>query len=332
VSNQSALGGLAQADKAVIALCGGWALLSLSLFGLCGLLTSCAVWFPLVVSLLKIGAFLIATALCWRNAKRADIVSGGNVWQAIAVGLACYALGDITVMLWRSLWGSTSMVALGAVCYGASYLFLAIGLVSAVLPRQMILSLKQTLGIATMGTLGIVLACWLNFYMPREAVISGSSSDIISGSSSTTQNIAQNLVQRAEAVNHPKEAAVGLILAENQAPALIDTIDQRLGRVAPWIELFYVVGDCLLIVMAAALLVAFWGGSYAETWKLIALAGLCLYVADMFLIYQTAQAQSIQGAMWQIFWILSALFFGLGAGVEHGVSRQMQHRQRRQWL
>jgi hypothetical protein len=317
---------LAQADRTVIVLCGGWALLSLSLFGLCGALfvKSCGLWFPLMVSLLKIGAFLIATALCWRNAKRADIVSGSSVWQAIAVGMACYALGDMTVILWRSLWDSTSAVSLGAVFYGASYLFLAIGLVSAVVPRQMILSLKQTLGIATVGTVGIVLACWLNFYMPREAATDSHSA-----------------AQGVEVFSHPKEAAVGAIApsehqaeqgADNRAPALVNTIDQRLGQIAPWVELFYVVGDCLLVIMAAALLVAFWGGSYSETWKLIALAGLCLYVADMFLIYQTARGQYRQGAMWEIFWILSALFFGLGAGVEHGISRQMQRRQRRQWL
>ena len=92
-------------------------------------------------------------------------------------------------------------------------------------------------------------------------------------------------------------------------------------------------GDCVLVVMAVALLVAFWGGSYSEAWKLVAIAGICLYIADMLLIYQVGQGAYRQGALWEIFWILSALFFGLSAGVEYGVSTQLQQRTpHRQWL
>ena len=84
---------------------------------------------------------------------------------------------------------------------------------------------------------------------------------------------------------------------------------------------------------AAALLIAFWGGAYSEAWKLIALAGLCLYVADMLMIYHHRQSSYIPGSLWEIFWVLSALFFGLGASVEHGVSVQMrQKRSRQQWI
>ncbi len=93
----------------------------------------------------------MAAALCWRNAQDRLILSGQAVWQAIAVGMTCYALGDITVMLWRSLWGITPVVSLGDVFYGASYLFLAIGLSQAVLPRQTHLKPAQSVSIAVAG-------------------------------------------------------------------------------------------------------------------------------------------------------------------------------------
>ena len=300
--------GLAQADRGAIILCLGWALLSFFLFISFSFLPVSArsEGFPTVVSLLKIGAFLIAAALCWRNTRNPATLSGRTVWQAIAAGMVFYALGDITVVLWRSLWGISSAVSLGDMFYGASYLFLAIGLLNAVLPRQINLSVGQSLGIAITGILGILVACWLNFYAPD-----------------LPEAAADNPLTPSVSVE-AKGAAIGATMSERTAPPIIELINQRLNQVSSGIGLLYVVGDCVLVVMAVALLVAFWGGAYSEAWKLIALAGLCLYVADMFAIYQVGKGSYIQGSPWEIFWILSALFFGLAAGVEHGISTRLQ--------
>lgn len=200
-------------------------------------------------------------------------------------------------------------MSLGDIFYGASYLLLAIGLLNAVVPRQIILSWKQSLGIVIAGIVGIVLACWLNFYT---LAINGPAAEIVS--------------------MEAKGAAIGALTGTSiAAPAIVQLIDQRLGVISDSLTLLYVAGDCTIVVLAAALLIAFWGGTYSEAWKLIALAGLCLYAADMFLIYQVGPGKYVQGAPWEILWILSALFFGLGAGVEHGVSAKMQQtRSRRQ--
>ncbi len=328
--NRGAATGLRQVERKVLLTCGGWALLSVLVFGI-GLVLPAAppllgesapaplrpAWFVIVVSLLKIGSFLIATVLCWRNARHPDILSGRNVWQAIALGMLFYALGDITVMLWRSLWGISATASLGDVFYGASYLFLAIGLLLAVLPRPINLSLTQTLGISFTGVAGIVLATWINFYMP------------------TVEPTGLPVSETgASVVEDYKGATAGAVTrSERSAPAIVTTIDERLGGVARHMGLLYIAGDCALVVMAIALLVAFWGGSYSETWKLVAIAGICLYVADMLLIYQMGQGAYRQGAPWEIFWIFSALCFGLSAGVEHSVSAGLKRRTpRRQWL
>lgn len=323
-------------------LCIAWGLLSLVLFGVFGGPVSGdrAAWFPVLVSLLKVGAFSISAVLCWRNARNSDILSGRTVWQAIAAGMAFYALGDITVMLWRSLWGITSAVSLGDVFHGASYVFLAIGFFQAVLPRQINLSWQQSLGIAAVGVMGVVLACWLNFYAPGLAVAEGSPQLLLEGDQATLQRPPLS----AESVGPPVGAlgvtgrvvAVGAVTpatADRQIPALVQLIDSRLSLITDKVGLLYVAGDCLLIVMAAALLVAFWGGTFSEAWKLIALAALCLYVADMFLVYSVGHDLYRPGAPWELFWILSALFFALGAEVEYGISKKMQQRRsRKQWI
>ncbi|MEO1394785.1 MAG: hypothetical protein AAFV90_17910 [Cyanobacteria bacterium J06634_5] len=339
----------------VNALCGGWALLALGSFLLWGAPFggASAEWFPVIVSLLKVGAFLISAFLCWRNAQKLDILSGRSVWQAIASGMAFYALGDITLIIWRSVWGITSAVSLGDVFYGASYVFLVIGLLQAILPRQINLSMVQALGISLAGVMGIVLACWLNFYMLSAEGLSaeGLSAEGLSvegGLAAKSRELAEIELPgveplRAEALSaEARSAANGAIAptddassanAADRAPGVVRLIDQRLSRLTNRIGLLYVVGDCMLIVLAAALLVAFWGGVYSEAWKLIAIAGVCLYVADMFLIYHVGQGSYRPGSLWEIFWILSALLFGLGAGVEHRMSVKMnQRRPRRQWL
>ncbi|MGC1305705.1 MAG: hypothetical protein WA885_00640 [Phormidesmis sp.] len=307
--------GLARASRKVIVACGSWALFSAVWFLMGGglLFGNQPDWFLVGVSLLRIGAFLMSAALCWRSAKDPVILSGRSVWQAIAVGMAAHALGDITVMVWRSLWGMTSAAALGDVFYGASYLFLAIGLLNAVLPRSINLSWQQTLGIATTGIVGIVLACWLNFYAP--GLVEAEAADWVG--------------------MEAKETAGGTVApaGNDRVPAIVRTIDERLSPIAGKVGLGYVIGDCVVVITAAALLLAFWGGTYSEAWKLIALAGLCLYAADMFLIYEVGRGSYLPGAVWEIFWILSALFFGLGADVERGVSAAMrQRRPKKPWM
>lgn len=263
--------GLKQVERKVLLTCGGWALLSLLVFGGGMALRDRPDWFVLLVSLLKIGSFLLATALCWRNTMHPSILSGRNVWQAIALGMAFYALGDITVILWRSLWGMTSTVSLGDVFYGASYLFLALGLLLAVMPRPINLSLPQTLGISFTGIVGIVLASWINFYAPTTAPeLPINSAEIVQAEILQTNGAMAEPLQRRIATStdavlavqpaDSKGAAAGAIASSSKsAPAIIRTIDERLSGIASHLGLLYVAGDCALVVMAVALLVAFWG-------------------------------------------------------------------------
>ena len=315
--------GRGQSGRSGVIACLVWGLLSTVLFGIGKLIGQGTDWFVILASLLKVGAFLLATVLCWRNAKDPDIVSGRSVWQAIALGMLFHVLGDITVILWRSLWGITSVVSLGDVFYGASYLFLAIGLLQAVLPRQMTLNLKQTLSISVAGIVGIVFASWITFYSPTVEI-----------PSEKTKAVAVISTERSAEAAVGKSAAAGSVPRSDQrAPEIIQTVERRLSRITRHLGLGFVVGDGVLGGMAVALLVAFWGGSYAQTWRLVAIAGLCLYVADMFLIYEIGRGSYQQGALWEIFWVFSALFFGLSAGAEQGISAQMKSRSgRREWL
>jgi hypothetical protein len=95
------------------------------------------------------------------------------------------------------------------------------------------------------------------------------------------------------------------------------------------VGLLYLIGDIVLLVIAGTLLVAFWGGRYSQSWKLIAIAAFCLYIADMFFAYAINTDTYVEGSLWEVFWTFSAIFFGLGAVVEHAVSVNSRRSPRR---
>jgi len=114
--------------------------------------------------------------------------------------------------------------------------------------------------------------------------------------------------------------------APTTAPAWAVSVNDVLAPFESLVGYLYIFGDWLLVVIATTLLVAFWGGRFSQSWKLIAIAAFCLYIADMFFAYQD---NYIEGAVWEIFWTFSALFFGMGAVVENAVSTRSRRNLRR---
>ncbi len=90
---------------------------------------------------------------------------------------------------------------------------------------------------------------------------------------------------------------------------------------------FYVVSDVFLLIIATTLLLAFWGGRVAQSWRMIAAAAFSLYIADMWFKY--AQGPNYQsGEILEVFWVFSGVLFGMGAVLEHDASLSRNRRER----
>ncbi|WP_414528340.1 hypothetical protein [Nodularia chucula] len=90
---------------------------------------------------------------------------------------------------------------------------------------------------------------------------------------------------------------------------------------------FYVVSDVVLLIIATTLLLAFWGGRVAQSWRMIAAAAFSLYIADMWFKY--AQGPNYQsGEILEVFWVFSGVLFGMGAVLEHEASLSRTRRER----
>lgn len=108
-----------------------------------------------------------------------------------------------------------------------------------------------------------------------------------------------------------------------------DKVEEWAVQIAPLLNWFYVISDVLLLIIATALLLAFWGGRVSLSWRMIAAAAFSLYIADMWQKYATTWIQNYQsGGILEVFYVWSGVLFGMGAVLEYDASLNRSRRER----
>ncbi len=285
-------------------------------------------WFVLGINLLETGAFLIASLLCFRNWRSPFIVSGGTVWFWIGLGLMMYVLGNVFFFLWGNLWGLDPAVSFGDFFYILSYVFLSIGMFQAVLPRRLNLDLAQWLIVLGIGLAGILLSIFVTLQATNAELLPWDLSQ-----TAPVTNLAQAPADgTAPGVAPAAPAPIAAPVAEPAptAPGWAMAIDVLLEPFESIVKFLYLIGDIVLLIIAGTLLVAFWGGRFSQSWKLIAIAAFFLYIADMFFLFAASTDTYQEGSgVWEVFWTLSAVCFWLGAVIEHAISVNSRRSSRR---
>ncbi|MGD1856537.1 MAG: hypothetical protein ACFB2W_20045 [Leptolyngbyaceae cyanobacterium] len=317
--------------RSTLLLCLGWGIVSILFFLLFGALApgedARPDWFLISINFLEIFAFLLAGFLCFRNSGSSQIISGRTVWLALGIGMVAYAAGTVFFFLWGTVWGLDPSVSMGDAFYFISYVAMVIGMLLAALPRRIDLSVPQWGMIFAIGAVGVVMACVLNYGFP--SVATHLTPQPAMAAQVHAQAPSEPVVVPVEEPSVEVEPAVEeeIVAGLLPAPGWAQYLDAALEQFADPVALMYVVADCFLVVIAAALLVAFWGGRFSQSWKLIAIATFCLYIADM--AFASVGDNYVEGALWEVFWILSALFFAAGAAIEYDVSQRSRRGSRR---
>jgi hypothetical protein len=254
-------------------------------------------WYSVGTSVLESLAYFGAALLCFRNWRSTQILSGRSVWLLIGLGMLSYFIGNLFFSYWELVLQKSPDVSPGDLFYIATYLLLALGMLLAVLPRRLNLELWQWGVVAAIGTAGTAF----------------SFSPLIAGSG--TEEAAE---------------AAAVELASSTAPAWVIQVEEFLSPFADFILSMYTIGDILLLVLASALLLAFWGGRSAQSWRMIAAASISLYIADMWFNYATANIPNYEsGSLLEVFWIFSGVLFGVGAVLEYDLSTRSRRSSRR---
>ena len=306
-----------------------WAVISLLFFLLFSITApgeESPLWYRIGTYILECIPFLTAALLCYRNWRSPQIASGSNVWLGIGLGMSAFFIGNLLFGWWELYLGLNPNVSPADFFYLIVYGFVGWGMVLAVLPRRLNLETWQWVTVSIIALVGIALAVLLYIKTPDP-----SEKADVAATADTTEKAASvgaakaSTEQKAPAIkgNSSKDTtASALDESDNKdAPAWAIAIGDTLAPLATPVNLTYIVGDVFLLIIASTLLLAFWGGRLAQSWRMIAAATISLYIADMWTKYAAAaEVQYESGGLLEVFYVFSGVLFAIGAALEYDVS------------
>lgn len=303
----------------------GWAVISLLFFLLFSISTpgeERPLWYMVGTYVLELLPFSLAALLCYRNWRSPNIASGRNVWLGIGLGMAAYFIGGLLFGWWELYWGLEPVASPADFLYLTVYAFVGWGMVLAVLPRRLNLETWQWATVAVIAVVGIALAILLsietsNISPKADGAAAPTQIEQVASDNSTTPK-APTLKGSSSA---PAAAATSSKSNKKDVPAWTTDLENTLSPLAVAINLTYIIGDVFLLIVASTLLLAFWGGKFAQSWRMIAAATISLYIADMWTKYAAAvEVQYESGGLLEVFYVFSGVLFAIGAALEYDIS------------
>ncbi|MGK7919049.1 MAG: hypothetical protein AB4080_03455 [Trichodesmium sp.] len=264
------------------------------------------VWYSIGTYIFELGAYLLSAIICFRNWQSPQMVSGRNVWMGIGLGLLFYFIGGVVFGCWELLWELDPDVSMADIFYVISYIFLGWGMTLAVSSKRLNLEFWQWGVLAAVAVAGIVLAIWVadpSFF---------------------------GLFSSQDAVVAVEEVEAEIEEVATLAPSWVIAIDEKLEPFAYSVNLFYIIADVFLLIIATALLLAFWGGRFSQSWRMIAAATFSLYIADMYFKWSDSRVQGDyeSGGLLEVFFVFTAILFGIGAVLEYDISTRSRQSRR----
>jgi hypothetical protein len=317
-----------------------WAVISLLFFLLFSITApgqESPLWYLIGTYILELLPFLAATVLCFRNWRSPTIASGRNVWLGIGLGMAFFFLGGLIFGWWELYWQIDPDVSPADFFYLLCYLFIGWGMVLAVLPRRLNLETKQWLIVAAIALVGTAFATWVLVSTPEASSKKANNTTLPSateqaapevGSSQVTTSPTAPLLQNSSSTE--KTTANSEEGNKNPPPSWVMSMQETLSPLSKPVNFFYIIGDVILLIIASTLLLAFWGGRFAQSWRMLAGATLCLYIADMWFKYADTVAVVYQsGSLPEVFFVFSGVLFAIGAALEYDVSSRSRRSTRK---
>lgn len=280
-------------------------------------------WYGITTYFLENIAFLGASILCFRNWRSPLIVSGRTVWLLIGLGMLSFFIGNLILGQWEIGWGKEPDASPADLFFLLMYLLVGAGMFLAVSSRKLNLAIWQWLVVVGVGVLGVVIAWFI--YNGASAAPAAAWID--------PPAIAQTAPDAAPASPAPAPVPAEpapATTATSRVPRWAVALENTLSPLSDTFAIAYVAGDIVLLMAAMALLLAFWGGRFSLSWRFIASAAICFYVADMWFLYATRYVEGYQtGGLLEVFWIFSACLFAIGAALEYDLSSRSRRGSRR---
>ncbi|MEG3931165.1 hypothetical protein QUA00_32540 [Microcoleus sp. T2B6] len=299
-------------------------------------------WYSIGTYIFECGAYLGAALVCFRNWQSPHMVSGRNVWLGIGLGMLFYFIGGVLFGIWELYFEADPDVSPADAFYLGSYVVLIGGMVIAVTSKRLNLEIWQWALLAGIAAFGIAVAIWVaapESWRLQLGMSPAATQEVVTGSAPAPaakgpglENSSNSMVKgtAATAAKSAPEEEEEEAAEPSKTPAWVIALDKQLSPYAYAINLFYIVGDVFLLIIATALLLAFWGGRFSQSWRMIAAATFSLYIADMYFKWRDTQAEGTyqSGSLLEVFFVFSAILFGIGAILEHDISTRSRQSRR----
>jgi hypothetical protein len=306
-----------------------WAVLSLLFFLLFSVTPEgedLPLWYQIGTYIFELGAFLGASIVCYRNWQSPQVVSGRNVWLGFCLGTLCYFIAGVLFGFWELVWGLDPDVSAADLFYVLTYLFLAWGMIVAVSSKRLNLEIWQGIAVTGVAVAGTALAIWVSD--PTFFGLIGATEPNIAAEVAVESGVEEPSITAPEVVAATE--AEEDVVEEVTAPAWVVALDQKLEPFAFGVNLFYIIADVFLLILATALILAFWGGRFSQSWRMIAFAIFSLYVADMYFKWADTQASAEyeSGGLLEVFFVFTGVLFAIGAILEYDISTRSRQSRR----
>lgn len=285
--------------------------------------TAHSLWFILTTTGFEEIGLLISGCLCLRNWRSDYIPSGRGVWLLFAIAMFAFFMGNLWFCLWELVWRLNPAASAGNPFFVLFYLMLIAGVRLAILGREVRLARQQWVAVVSIATFGLIVGCWLTT-LSAGAESPRTVTPLVSlqaGAAEITGVLPD--INASPSIDLPSAAATPTPRARSKAksptpvPDWVVAIDRWMKPFVNTFNLFYVLGDLLLLIFASILFCGFWGGQLGLPWRMTAQAVLCFYIADTWFAYANSQMQGYEsGFIMEVFWIFGIVQFGIAAALE----------------
>jgi hypothetical protein len=281
-----------------------------------------ALWYRILTAyVLQNVPTVCAGILCIRNGLSNRMPSGSKVWLLMGIALISYFLGNIFFSSWELVWHLNSTGSLGDPFFVIFYLCLSLAMSIAIASKRVKLKIYQWAIVGGIALYAATIAMWI-LKPPASSTAAAPATPTSIVQVQTTATDQPDLTTAATAPDLTKPTNEASTPA---APGWVMFFDGMFKPYGQMLNIFYVWCDVVLFTLAAAMILAFWGGRLSNAWQVNAQAITCYYIADMWFAYAGNQIPDYKGGfMLEVFWILGAIQFGVAASIEfeHLLTRQ----------
>lgn len=261
-------------------------------------------WYRIGTYIFQTVAIVVSGILCLRNWRSPKIISGRNVWLGLGLGIIAWGIGNL-VFGFLDFQYQSQIIQAGEPLKQITKI-----------PEA---SRKQLLETATLAMKKAVEP------FPSVADVFFTATYVF-----LSWGMAMSVIGRRLNL-YPKQwsivGSVGLVGIGLASYVTFIAGGNFTFETDKILNIIYALGDIWLLIVATILLLAFWDGKAAQSWRLLGSAGISMFLSDLAFNYSTNVSDICRGKQpyqsgepLEFFWILAFLLWGMGAALEFDLS------------